>query len=44
VDAGDPRGDVEYSLPVRWSELAALFVPMMAWIADHAEEIVAGRP
>jgi DNA-binding HxlR family transcriptional regulator len=34
---------VEYSLTERGRELAALFVPLMSWIADHAEEIVAGR-
>ena len=34
---------VEYSLTPRGRELAALFVPLMSWIADHAEEIVSGR-
>jgi DNA-binding HxlR family transcriptional regulator len=34
---------VEYSLTEQGRELAALFVPLMSWIADHAEEIVAGR-
>lgn len=32
---------VEYSLTERGRELAALFVPLMSWIADHAEEILA---
>jgi DNA-binding HxlR family transcriptional regulator len=34
---------VEYSLTERGRELAGLFVPLMAWIADNAEEIVTGR-
>jgi DNA-binding HxlR family transcriptional regulator len=34
---------VEYSLTERGRQLAALFVPLMSWIADNAEEIVAGR-
>lgn len=34
---------VEYSLTERGRELAALFVPLMSWIVDHADEIVAGR-
>jgi DNA-binding HxlR family transcriptional regulator len=34
---------VEYSLTERGRELAALFVPLMSWIADNAEEIVDGR-
>lgn len=32
---------VEYSLTARGRELAALFVPLMSWIADHADEILA---
>lgn len=32
---------VEYSLTERGRELAALFVPLMSWIADHADEILA---
>jgi DNA-binding HxlR family transcriptional regulator len=34
---------VEYSLTARGHQLAALFVPLMSWIADNAEEIVSGR-
>ena len=34
---------VEYSLTERGQQLAALFVPLMSWIADNAEEIVSGR-
>ena len=34
---------VEYSLTDRGRELAALFVPLMSWIADHAEEILADQ-
>jgi len=34
---------VEYSLTERGRQLAELFVPLMAWIADNAEEIVTGR-
>ena len=34
---------VEYSLTARGRELAALFVPLMSWIADNADEIVSGR-
>lgn len=34
---------VEYSLTDRGRQLAELFVPLMAWIADNAEEIVSGR-
>ncbi len=34
---------VEYSLTERGRELAALFVPLMSWIADHAEEILADQ-
>jgi DNA-binding HxlR family transcriptional regulator len=31
---------VEYSLTERGRELAAHFVPLMAWIADNAAEIL----
>lgn len=34
---------VEYSLTDRGHELAALFVPLMSWIADNAEAITRGR-
>jgi DNA-binding HxlR family transcriptional regulator len=34
---------VEYSLTDRGQELAALFVPLMSWIADNAEQITTGR-
>jgi DNA-binding HxlR family transcriptional regulator len=34
---------VEYSLTARGRELADLFVPLMSWIADNAEEITRGR-
>ena len=34
---------VEYSLTARGRELAALYVPMMIWIADNAAEILAGK-
>jgi len=34
---------VEYSLTARGRELAALFVPLMSWIAENAEEITRGR-
>jgi DNA-binding HxlR family transcriptional regulator len=33
---------VEYSLTARGHELAALFVPLMSWIADNADEITRG--
>jgi DNA-binding HxlR family transcriptional regulator len=32
---------VEYSLTPRGEELATLLVPLMAWIAQHAEDILA---
>ena len=31
---------VEYSLTDRGREVGALLVPLMEWIADHAEEVV----
>jgi DNA-binding HxlR family transcriptional regulator len=34
---------VEYSLTARGRELADLFVPLMSWIADNAEDITRGR-
>ena len=34
---------VEYSLTDRGRELADLFVPLMSWIADNADEITRGR-
>jgi DNA-binding HxlR family transcriptional regulator len=34
---------VEYSLTARGSEFAALYVPMMAWIADNAADILGDR-
>ena len=34
---------VEYSLTERGQQLAELFVPLMGWIADNADEIVTGR-
>ena len=34
---------VEYSLTARGRELADLFVPLMSWIADNAEEITRER-
>ena len=34
---------VEYSLTERGREFAALYVPMMAWIADNAADILGDR-
>lgn len=31
---------VDYSLTPRGEELAALLVPLLAWVIDHADEIV----
>lgn len=31
---------VDYSLTPRGAELAALLIPLMEWVADHADEIV----
>ena len=35
---------VEYSLTPRGEELAALLVPLMSWIAHHAEDILDREP
>jgi DNA-binding HxlR family transcriptional regulator len=34
---------VDYSLTERGHDLAALLVPLVAWAAEHADEIVASR-
>lgn len=34
---------VDYSLTDRGRELAALLVPLVDWVFDHAEDIVSGR-
>lgn len=34
---------VDYSLTDRGQELAALMVPLLAWIAAHAEEVLSGE-
>jgi len=34
---------VDYSLTDRGRELAALLVPLVAWVAEHADDIVAGH-
>jgi DNA-binding HxlR family transcriptional regulator len=33
---------VDYSLTDRGHELAALLMPLVAWVAEHADEAVAG--
>lgn len=35
---------VDYSLTDRGQDLAALLVPLLDWVAEHADEIVSGRP
>jgi len=35
---------VDYSLTDRGQDLAALLVPLVDWVTEHAEDIVSGRP
>lgn len=35
---------VDYSLTERGQELAALLIPLVAWVADHADQIVSENP
>lgn len=35
---------VDYSLTERGQELAAVLVPLVSWVVEHAEEVVTGRP
>ncbi|MFC5730503.1 MULTISPECIES: winged helix-turn-helix transcriptional regulator [Nocardioides] len=34
---------VDYSLTERGEELAALMLPLLSWVAAHADEVLAGR-
>lgn len=34
---------VDYSLTQRGEELAALMLPLLSWVAVHADEVISGR-